>query len=547
MAAVVVFVASRHLRPLRHDGRRRPPGTRCAAPFTSTRTRSDGALDRDADRAARPRGPACSSRSSPTTATARARRSRPNTCTACCASTASKSARTTATTSRSACGTRRIRSAAMPTPWPRTSPGSADSASPRTRSRPRPELAWSDWTVPLDGIEWLNADSEWRDERPTALWRARSSATCRGRRGALASLLDRPGLALAKWDELAGKPASRRPGRPRRARRPRRGARRGADGACTCRPTRRRFGRSRSTCSVSEPPNGTASSDAARAARRDPRGAVSSRRSTPLRRRLRWTSGCGGRRDGAWVGGVLPDCGTARVLAARRFRAGASTRAAPRRRSRRRESVEHSGVLDACARHLPGRGRVSRAPRDAAVPWLVSNPIYRFRGVARRRASRVCQRSTLVQADLGGAVAHSRRVAGRPRRSSTSDDRRDVSTYRLGSRIRVSSPRSLRDSGRATPFTRGRRSGAAPRGRCGSPRSCASRQDGAPVEESRSISIAGGRRLAVPVAGLPRRPTGPGPCRQTPAPARSSSSSTRRTRSPAKQGSFTIQRRELRR
>ena len=29
---------------------------------------------------------------------------------------------------------------------------------------PRPELAWSDWSAPIDGLEWLNADSEWRDE-----------------------------------------------------------------------------------------------------------------------------------------------------------------------------------------------------------------------------------------------------------------------------------------------------------------------------------------------------------------------------------------------
>ena len=28
----------------------------------------------------------------------------------------------------------------------------------------RTELAWSDWTLPFDGIEWVNADSEWRNE-----------------------------------------------------------------------------------------------------------------------------------------------------------------------------------------------------------------------------------------------------------------------------------------------------------------------------------------------------------------------------------------------
>ena len=66
----------------------------------------------------------------------------------------------------------------------------------------RAELAWSDWNVPLDGIEWLNADSEWRDENSTALARALLGYLSRPG-GALASLLDRPEAALAKLDELA--------------------------------------------------------------------------------------------------------------------------------------------------------------------------------------------------------------------------------------------------------------------------------------------------------------------------------------------------------
>ena len=69
---------------------------------------------------------------------------------------------------------------------------------------PRAELAWSDWNVPLDGIEWLNADSEWRDESNTALARALLGYLSRPG-GALASLLDRPDAALAKLDELAAR------------------------------------------------------------------------------------------------------------------------------------------------------------------------------------------------------------------------------------------------------------------------------------------------------------------------------------------------------
>ena len=67
---------------------------------------------------------------------------------------------------------------------------------------PRAELAWSDWNVPIDGIEWLNADTQWRDESKTALTRALLGYLTRPG-GALASLLDRPEAALAKLDELA--------------------------------------------------------------------------------------------------------------------------------------------------------------------------------------------------------------------------------------------------------------------------------------------------------------------------------------------------------
>jgi hypothetical protein len=66
----------------------------------------------------------------------------------------------------------------------------------------RSELAWTDWSAPLDGLEWVNADSEWRDETRFALGRALFGYLIRPA-GALASLLDRPVTALAKWDELA--------------------------------------------------------------------------------------------------------------------------------------------------------------------------------------------------------------------------------------------------------------------------------------------------------------------------------------------------------
>ena len=61
---------------------------------------------------------------------------------------------------------------------------------------PKPDLRWREWDVPLDGLEWLNADSEWRDETRSALARTfltywirgpESIATCSAVRSPLSS------------------------------------------------------------------------------------------------------------------------------------------------------------------------------------------------------------------------------------------------------------------------------------------------------------------------------------------------------------------------
>ena len=70
----------------------------------------------------------------------------------------------------------------------------------------RASLRWSDESVPVSGLEWLNADSEWRDESRFRLVRAVAAYPFRPA-AALTSLLDRPAASLAMWDRLA---ASRR-------------------------------------------------------------------------------------------------------------------------------------------------------------------------------------------------------------------------------------------------------------------------------------------------------------------------------------------------
>ena len=67
---------------------------------------------------------------------------------------------------------------------------------------PRAELAWQDWVAPVDGLEWVNGDSEWRDETPWSLLRGLLTYPFRGPE-ALASLLDRPEPVMRQWDALA--------------------------------------------------------------------------------------------------------------------------------------------------------------------------------------------------------------------------------------------------------------------------------------------------------------------------------------------------------
>jgi len=66
---------------------------------------------------------------------------------------------------------------------------------------PKSELAWKDWDAPFDGIEWLSADSEWRDESRARLGRVLFDYLLRPA-PALASLLDRPVATFRHWDDL---------------------------------------------------------------------------------------------------------------------------------------------------------------------------------------------------------------------------------------------------------------------------------------------------------------------------------------------------------
>ena len=68
----------------------------------------------------------------------------------------------------------------------------------------KPGLRWHDWEARFDAMEWLNADTEWRDEPRMHLVRALARYPFRPAE-TLASLLDRPDTTLDRWDALAAK------------------------------------------------------------------------------------------------------------------------------------------------------------------------------------------------------------------------------------------------------------------------------------------------------------------------------------------------------
>jgi hypothetical protein len=63
----------------------------------------------------------------------------------------------------------------------------------------KPDLQWRAWDAPFDGLEWLNGDSEWRDEPWYGLARALLVYPF-GAPRALGMLIQRPASALERWD-----------------------------------------------------------------------------------------------------------------------------------------------------------------------------------------------------------------------------------------------------------------------------------------------------------------------------------------------------------
>ena len=120
---------------------------------------------------------------------------------ACWVSTRSNSAPTRGTWSHSVFPRPHIRWGEKRATSSRTSRGLAVFAIIAHPISEKLDLQWSDWDAPLDGLEWLNVDSEWRDESVWSLAHALLTYPARGTE-TLVSLLDRPTATMRQWDEL---------------------------------------------------------------------------------------------------------------------------------------------------------------------------------------------------------------------------------------------------------------------------------------------------------------------------------------------------------
>lgn len=65
----------------------------------------------------------------------------------------------------------------------------------------KPTLQWHEWTASFEGLEWLNADSEWRDESAGGLARALATYPFRPSE-TIGALLRRPDTTFLRWDAL---------------------------------------------------------------------------------------------------------------------------------------------------------------------------------------------------------------------------------------------------------------------------------------------------------------------------------------------------------
>ena len=241
----------------------------------------------------------------------------------------------------------------------------------------REELSWSDWEPQIDGLEWMNADSEWREEGGLMLTRALLAYFWRPP-GALARLLDRPEGALAMWDRLTStRPVVGLAGHDAH----------GGFGAETGESSGRRlhlpsyeaaFRTFSLVVQLPAAPTGEAARDAGTLLEALRRGSVLTAidaLATPAA--VEFSARGGGEEVG--IGGMLPIKGGPAIFTVRASAPSGATTVLLRNGTPVLRKA--GGALD-YESNEPGAFRVevhlNGAPGTPPVPWIVTNPIYRL-------------------------------------------------------------------------------------------------------------------------------------------------------------------------
>ncbi len=241
-------------------------------------------------------------------------------------------------------------------------------------------LAWHAGDAAIDGVEWLNADSEWRNEGAIRLLIALGQYLIRPG-AALASLLDRPTDTLARWDAMTvRRPVVGLAGHDAHGggRRTEEGYRAGVAGIPAYEAGFRSFS---VRVMLDAPPTGDARLDAVRLLDAIRGGRVFTAIdavATPALIDWRATSG-GDPAVSAVMGGTLPP-GAATLSIHAAVPVGAEVVILQNGREMAGASgPAHTIEVGVASGAFRVEVRVPGAPGRPPVPWLVSNPIYFLR------------------------------------------------------------------------------------------------------------------------------------------------------------------------
>lgn len=265
-------------------------------------------------------------------------------------------------------------------------------------------LKWRDWDAPIDGLEWLNADSEWRD-RPWDLGRALATYPWRPAE-AITALLNRPSFELAQWDRLAARrPVVGLAAHDAHARLGLRGVGEPYDGAVALEVPAYApmFAAFSNVVRLAQPLSGDATTDALAVVRAIAAGhvyAVVTGVAPPGR--VRFVADSGGQSAG--MGDHLAPAGPVAMVFDADVPAGAHTRLICDGRPVAERAGGHvswtsTGRVGAC------RVEVVVGADAARVPWLVTNPIYARRNLTEAAPRALATPQLVVPLTGSGEVA----------------------------------------------------------------------------------------------------------------------------------------------